>query len=144
MPSLSNSPWIWGEPHSGFLEDLRKLNEYYSAMPPEVLNTGLINFAAFPPEDTSFSTTRLWDKYLPGWRAALMEPKRERDAEEEKRTLERLKAMSDSPDLTPHDERDIDKMSYVKLERSVRISKGKYLRFSKEQIQRMRDAGEVQ
>jgi hypothetical protein len=107
-----------------FKEDLRKLNEYYSAMPPEVLNTGLINFAAFPPEDTSFLTTRLWDKYLPGWRAALGEPKRSRDPEEEKRTLDHLKAMSESPDLTTHDERDIDKMSYVKLERSVRIQQG--------------------
>lgn len=87
--------------------------------------------------------TRLWDKYLTSWRGTLVEPKRERDPEEEKRTLEQLKAMSESPDLTTHDERDIDKISYVKLERSVRISKGKYLRFSKEQIRRMEDAGEI-
>jgi hypothetical protein len=65
------------------------------------------------------------------------------DPEEEKRTLGQLKAMSDSPDLTTHDEPDIDKINFIKLERSVRISKGKYLRFSKEQIQRMEDAGEI-
>lgn len=126
-----------------FKEDLRKLNEYYSAMSPELLDTGLINFAAFPPGDTSFLITRLWDKYLPRWRSALVEPKRVRDPEEEKRTLEKIKAMSDSPDLTTHDERDIDRISYVKLEKSVRIRKGKYLRFSKAQIQHMEESGEI-
>jgi hypothetical protein len=137
------------DPHQTFVhgadlkEDLKKLNEYYSAMPPELLDTGLINFAAFPPEDTNFLVTRLWDKYLPRWRSGVAESEGERDPEEEKRTLEQLKAMSDSPDLTTHDERDIDKISYVKLERSVRIGKGQYLRFSKEQILRMEDAGEI-
>ena len=50
--------------------DLKRLVAHYEALPEEVLKTGLIQFAAYPPDDTSFLITRLWDKYLPGWRAA--------------------------------------------------------------------------
>jgi hypothetical protein len=126
-----------------FKEDLRKLNALYSALPEETLKTGLINFAAFPPDDPNFFVTRMWDKYLPPWRAIKVQPRRERDPEEEKRVLEEVRQLSESPDLQPHDERDIDKVNYVKLERSVRPKKGKWLRFSEEQIQRMRERGEL-
>jgi hypothetical protein len=85
----------------------------------------------------------MWDKYLPRWRAIQAHPRRERDAEEEKRVLEEVRQLSESPDLQPHDERDIDKVNYVKLERSVHPKKGKWLRFSEEQVQRMRERGEI-
>ena len=49
-----------------------------------------------------------------------------------------VKALSESPDLQSHDERDIDKVNFVKLKRSVHVRKGKWQRFSDEQIQRMR------
>jgi hypothetical protein len=126
-----------------FKEDLKRLNAHYSALPEDVLKTGLINFAARPPADTTFLTTQLWDKYLPRWRSIKTQPKRERDPEEEKRKLEELKQLSDSPDLQTHDERDIDKLQYVKIERAVRPRKGKWNRFSEEQIQRMRERGEL-
>lgn len=126
-----------------FKEDLKKLNALYSSLPDEVLKTGLINFAAYPPDDTSFVVTRMWDKYLPPWRAIKAQPKKERDPEEEKRVLEEVRQLSESPDLQSHDERDIDKVQYVKLERSVHPKKGKWFRFSEDQIQRMRERGEL-
>jgi hypothetical protein len=43
--------------------------------------------------------------------------------------------MSDSPDLKPHDELDVDKLDYVMLQRKVYPRKGKWLRFSEEQIE---------
>ena len=51
-----------------FKEDLKKLNAHYSALSEDVLKTGLINFAAFPPDDRDFFVTRMWDTYLPPWR----------------------------------------------------------------------------
>jgi hypothetical protein len=122
-----------------FKEDLKKLDAYYSALPEDILKTGLINFAAYPPEDMTFLTTQLWDKYLPRWRSSMSEAKRDRDPESDKRLLERLKQLSESPDLQPHDERDIDKLNYVTVHRRVYPRKGKWLRFSEEQIQRMLD-----
>jgi hypothetical protein len=49
-------------------EDLKRLDERYSALPEEEFNQGLHHFARFPPLDISFLTTRLWDTYLPRWR----------------------------------------------------------------------------
>jgi hypothetical protein len=49
-------------------EDLAKLVAHYESLPEDVLKTGLIHFAAYPPDDAAFLVTRLWDQYLPGWR----------------------------------------------------------------------------
>ncbi len=49
-------------------DDLRKLDEYYSARPEHIRAQGLFNFRSSPPEDGDFLTTRLWDTYLPRWR----------------------------------------------------------------------------
>jgi hypothetical protein len=124
-----------------FKQELKKLNERYSALPEDVLKTGLINFAKAPPDDASFLTTRLWDKYLPRWREINAKPKGPRDPEADKKLIEELNQMSDSPDLKRHDERNIDKIDYVTVIRHVRPRKGKWQRFSEEQEQHMRDAG---
>jgi hypothetical protein len=79
--------------------DLQRLDALYSALPEERRKEGLINFAAHPPEDASFLTTQLWDKHLPGWREIAAAPKRERDPEEDKRLIDEINQMSDSPDL---------------------------------------------
>ena len=118
-------------------EDLKRLVAHYEGLPESVLKTGLIHFAAYPPDDTGFLITRLWDKYLPGWRAARDEPKPVRDEEEEKRLVDEINRQTDSPDLQPSDERDIDKMDYATIRRMVHPQKGRWLRFSEEQIQRM-------
>jgi hypothetical protein len=121
--------------------DLRKLDELYSALPEEELKRGLINFAAHPPEDASFLTTQLWDKHLPRWRAIAAMPKPERDPEEDKKLIEEINQLSDSPELKPHDEHDVDKLGYVTIFRNVRLRKGKWQRFSAESERSMRENG---
>jgi hypothetical protein len=125
-----------------FKEELRKLDAHYSALPDEILRTGLINFAGAPPKDTAFLTTRLWDKYLPRWRDIQAVPKATRDPEADKLLIEEINRSIDSPDLTAHDERDPDKINYVTIIKNVRLKKGKWQRFSDEQIDRMRESGE--
>lgn len=122
-----------------FKDELKRLNEYYSALSREEQKTGLINFAKYPPDDTSFLTTRLWDKYLPRWREIKAKPKEPLDPEAEKKLIEELKQMSDSSELQPHDERDSDKLDYFTVIKSVRLRKGKWQRFSTDQEQRMLD-----
>jgi hypothetical protein len=124
-----------------FKEDLRKLDAHYSALPDEVLRTGLINFARTPPDDQTFLTTRLWDKYLPRWREIRDTPKPPRDPEADKKLIEEINTLSDSPDLKPHNERDMEKINYVTIIKDVRLRKGKWRRFSEESEQRMRDEG---
>jgi hypothetical protein len=126
-----------------FKEDMMRLVAHYSALPEDVLKTGLYNYAACPPEDDSFVTVRMWDKYLPRWRAFKDEPKKLRDPEADKRTIEELKRMSESPELHPEDEAYTDSVDYVSLQREIRPQKGKWLRFSEDQINRMRERGEI-
>jgi hypothetical protein len=118
-------------------EDLKRLVLHYEALPEDVLKTGLIHFAAYPPDDAEFLTTRLWDKYSPGWRAARDMPKTVPDPEAEKRLLDEINRHTDSPELRPSDEQDSDKMDYVTFRRLVYPKKGRWLRFSEEQIRRM-------
>jgi len=120
-------------------EDLKRLVAKYEALPEDVLKTGLIHFAAYPPDDAEFLITRLWDKYLPGWRAGRDAPKPAPDPEAEKRLVELINRQTDSPELQPSDEQDIDKMDYATVRRMVYPKKGRWLRFSEEQIQRMRE-----
>jgi hypothetical protein len=124
-----------------FKEELKRLVEHYSALPEEERKTGLINFARFPPDDQSFLTTRLWDKYLPLWREIKAKPKAPRDPEADRLLVEEINRMSDSPELQPHNEHDVDKLNYVTVIKNVRMRKGKWQRFSEEQEQRMRDQG---
>jgi hypothetical protein len=119
-----------------FKEDLKKLNEYYSALSTDVLKTGLINFAAYPPEDADFFVTRMWDRFLPRWRSIKAEPKPERSVEEEKQLVEEIDQLS-QPSLPSHDKRDIDKVDYAQVVRMVLPRKGKWLRFSEKQIRQM-------
>src|ERR1017187_9089993 len=128
-----------------FKEDMKRLVAYYSALPEDVRAMGLNHFASYPPDDDSFLTTRLWDKYLPRWRETKNEPKKPRDPEQDKRTIEELRKMSSAPDVRPDEaDDDIDNLSYVALQRPVYPQKGKWLRFSEEQIQRMKERGELQ
>jgi hypothetical protein len=122
-----------------FKDELKRLNEYYSALSEDERKAGLINFAKYPPEDTSFLTTQLWDKYLPRWREIKATPKEPRDPEAQKKLIEELNRMSDSPALQPHDERNSDKLDYVTVIKNVRMRKGKWQRFSSDQEQRMLD-----
>jgi hypothetical protein len=122
-------------------KDLQQLDRYYSSLPEEEQKGGLITYANTPPDDTTFLTTRLWDKYLPRWRTIKTQPKPKRDPAEDKKLLEKIKQRMESPNLTSHDERDADKVDYVTMQRSIKVRKGKWRRFSESQEQRMRESG---
>jgi len=119
-------------------EDLRRLHETYQRLPQEELDKGLIGFAQHPPEDTSFLTTRLWDKYLPKWREPHPPlpdlPKDILDAIDQMGK----KVMHATP-TNAHDEHDVDKLDFVTVSKKVSTKKGSYLRFSKETILKIRE-----
>ncbi|MGA7410201.1 MAG: hypothetical protein WBW33_06930 [Bryobacteraceae bacterium] len=103
-----------------FKEDMKRLVDYHSVLPEAVLKTGLNNFAACPPDDDAFITTRMWNKYLPRWRGMKEEPRRSRDPETDKKLIEELKRMSDAPDVPSGGEAvGMDSADYVALQRAV-------------------------
>jgi len=114
--------------------DLKKLDARYSALSATELQQGLMGFAAYPPDETDFLVTQLWDKYLPGWREKIsyMEPD---NPEYQKKTLDMVTSFDEgAPGIHPHDEHDVDKLDYVTMKRMVLPRKGKWLRFSREVI----------
>jgi hypothetical protein len=121
-----------------FKNDMQRLVAHYSALPPVVLRTGLSNFAAWPPDDTSFLTTKLWDKYLPTWREIRDTPKPIRDPRAEKQLIAELEKMTNLPDDKADHFAEIEELAYVKAERRISPRKGKWQRFSDEQEERFR------
>lgn len=119
-------------------EDLRRLHEMYQQLPQEELDKGLIGFAPHPPENTSFLTTRLWDKYLPKWR----EPHTPL-ADLPKDLIEAIgqlgRKFGGATPTDAHNEHDVDKLDFVTISKKVSPKKGSYLRFSKETILKIRE-----
>jgi hypothetical protein len=44
--------------------DLKRLDEYYDALPEETKKQSIYSFAAYPPNDDSYLVTQLWKKHL--------------------------------------------------------------------------------
>ena len=118
-----------------FKDEMKKLVAHYSGLAPEVLQTGLANFAGFPPDDTSFLTTRLWDIYLPTWREVRDRPRADPDPIDNENLVAALEKMTEMPYTpSPADEVvEMDELDYVKAERQIYPRKGRWQRFSNEQ-----------
>ncbi len=131
--------------HQTFVEghdlkaELQKLDAYYSAFPDNVKRQGFYSYATLPPEDTEFLTVRLWDKYLPAWRHKDPDRPNLNDPAIQADIMEQIRKFDpDAPGVQPHDERDVDKLNFVTIQRRVRAQRGKWRLFSKETEEQMR------
>jgi hypothetical protein len=118
--------FIWGDELKA---DLRKLDSHYAALPEDVKASGFHNFAADPPEDTSFLTTQLWDKHLPRWRQIKAE-KEPRDKSKDTAIvaeLNRLKKAAETAD--PTERLPLEEMQFVQITRNPQRKKGSWLRY---------------
>lgn len=117
---------------SDLKEDLKKLDEYYQQLPDEIQRQGLMTYAQTPPEDTSFLTTRLWDKYLPSWR-----DKSERVDINDPLLREALgqlmsKVKEAEQSGIPHDETNLENIDHLTIRHQIALRKGRYRRFTEE------------
>jgi hypothetical protein len=72
---------------SAFKAALKELDDYYTRLPDEIKELGVMAFAHYPPTDFENLVAELWDKHMrPGWRD---------DAETPEQVLERWQAMQD-------------------------------------------------
>jgi hypothetical protein len=117
-------------------QDLKKLDERYSALDESEFRTGTTSFAMHPPEEPTFLTTRLWDKHIPKWRDA--PPPAKLDKRLEDALTEMVKQVSGSPQVAPHDIGSVSELGYVSVESKIHLRKGKY-RYSEETEQRIID-----
>jgi len=119
-------------------DDLKKLVDLYTRDESE-FNLGMDHYAKFPPDDTSFLTTRLWDKHTPKWRDAPAPAKLNKQLQDA--LMDAVKKLSESEDVAPHNLDSTSELSYVKIERKIHLRRGKWRRYSPEVEQRIIDSG---
>lgn len=113
--------------------DLKGLNDLYLGLPQEIRDQGLYEFAPAPPDDSTYLTTRLWDAYLPKWRADSKKVDISPDLQKALMELihkyhEKSVPVSGSADVR------VDDLDFVQVSKKIKPAKGSYLRFSKEVI----------
>ena len=115
--------------------DLKKLNDHYLQLPPEVREKGLFTFADSPPNDGDYLTTRLWDTYLPKWRAR--SPNVDLDPKLQNALKDLIDKYTEKSKATPVEGTvRFDNFDFVSVQRKVWPAKGSYLRFSREVIRK--------
>ena len=62
----SDQEFVWGPDLKG---DLRNIDQYFDNLPESEKEKGLYAIASRPPYDEDSIVTKLWDRFLPRWRA---------------------------------------------------------------------------
>jgi hypothetical protein len=102
--------------------DLKRLDEYFSAQPQDVLDRGVMFFE--PPYDGDYVTTKLWKQFLPGWRAREGRPaERPKDPEKEAEIVAKLRAHMESPEGPPIHS---DDAAFIAIHRQYPVKMGKW------------------
>jgi len=79
-------------PGSELKADLAALAGHYAALPPDERAKGAMTYAAYPPRTGDFLTSRLFDRFSPGWREFAENPI-EVSPERSRQIMEQLKPM---------------------------------------------------
>ncbi|MES2930780.1 MAG: hypothetical protein V4665_03275 [Patescibacteria group bacterium] len=119
--------------------DFSKLDSHYETLPDEVKNRGSVVFAPCPPDDLSFLTTQLWDKYMSeSWRN-IKDHIRKFDGtdkinpEAEKAVSEEIKKfVKEGKPIDSSDTFDSDAGDTMILRHMVSTTKGKWKKFPPE------------
>ncbi len=119
--------------------DFAKLDVHYDKLPDEVKERGSFVFAPCPPDDTSFLTTKLWDKYMAKTWRSLKDHVRKFDGtdkidpEIEKALFEKLKKFTkEAKPVEPSQVSNSDEADNMMLNHKVSARKGKWKKFSAE------------
>src|SRR3989338_201770 len=115
--------------------DLENLDLHFSALPDEVKDRGTFTFAQIPPDDSTFFTTRMWDKYMSskwrGMQSRKFDGSDQIDSETDRKLVEKIERFTKNavPAALSADEDDIQQMI---VKRMISARKGKWKRFPPE------------
>lgn len=111
--------------------DLSRLDHHYSALPDELKQRGVLSFATYPPPDSTFLVTRLWDTHMsPKWRKDATRNVSQTPDPLVRRVIEELqRARREGTTVPKASSVHSDGADYLVIERKVRSKKGKWLRF---------------
>lgn len=119
--------------------DFTNLNTHYDSLPDEVKERGSVVFAPCPPDDTSFLTTKMWNKYMSkDWRS-IKERARKFDGtdkinpELEKELFEKMNKLIKEGKVINSDKlQDSDEAENMIVRHTVSSRKGKWKKFPPE------------
>ncbi len=136
---------IFMQPDQAFISgsdlkaDFSKLDDHYDLLPDEVKERGSVVFAPCPPDDISFLTTQMWDKYMAKeWRKIKDRTRKfdgtdKIDTELENALLEKLKKFAKESKTVSSDKLpDSDVADSIMTRHMVSIRKGKWKKFPPE------------
>ena len=108
---------------------LKELDEYYSKLPNEIRNQGVMKFAVYPPEEMNTLVVNLWDKLLPIWRKHSKEKNKRPivPKESEKNTVDNMnRLVKEARTLNNTSQISDDEVDHMVFKRMVLIKKGKW------------------
>jgi hypothetical protein len=108
--------------------DLAALDDYYSGRPEEEREQGLFRLAAYPPEDDSFLTTRIWKQFgMPTKRAlGKIDPLPFKTPAKEFLTAVRAMKEQAKADLGPFTPTEMEDPDQMVIERMIPLQRGKW------------------
>jgi hypothetical protein len=108
-------------------QDLGALNAYYSGRPEEEREQGLFRLAAYPPEDDSFLTTRIWKGFkLRTKRAPEEEMELPGLGEKLMASIDAMKEQAKAVDHNPFAHAELKDAGQVVIERLIPGRRGKW------------------
>lgn len=119
-------------------EALAELDKHYDALPQEIKQLGVLQFASYPPAELDNAVTRSWDKHMRGdWRESAQQKEaargKPRDEVADRVTVAEMRARMDEAELVAEGaELGPDGPDYFVIRRQVPIKKGKWRMVSKE------------
>lgn len=119
--------FIWGHDMKA---DLRKIDQFYDALPAAEKEKGLFAMSSYPPED-DFLTSSLWDRFLPSWREHKNRHPIVKNIKDEKRIIKEITLIAEGKpaDIKKLDSAHVDAMI---VQRTVRKKKGKWWQLPKD------------
>jgi hypothetical protein len=122
---------------------LREIDEHYDALPDEIKQLGVLQFASYPPSEMDNIVTRLWDKHMrPDWRDMAKQKEAQRDEAREE-TVGQATGQASVAEMRERFEKArpvVDRTTglggeapdYMIIRRQVPVKKGKWRMVSKE------------
>ncbi|MCX6816839.1 MAG: hypothetical protein NTZ93_03170 [Candidatus Beckwithbacteria bacterium] len=108
-----------------FKRGLSKLNEYYLHYLDQINKEGFMRFAPQPPKDLDNTVSKIWDKIFPNWRGTKLDKIKERNPEEEKILLEKLKRIQ-KESIVVDRKTPMDDIHHIIETHKVLVQKGKW------------------
>ena len=108
--------------------DLAQLDAHYDAFPEETKRSGIMSFAFYPPHDTGFLITGLWDKHMaPGWREVDKAERTPPDPAMGKAIVDEITRIEKEATAVPAGRQvDSDQADSMIVKRTIRARRGKW------------------